>query len=741
MSNNYFKKAMVLSCLFSSAVFADIHDRIEYKLNRVLKDVDVLVNGNTGNCMPVTQHDIDLGSGTFIINESGDWCLESDVQGTIVIDADCVCFDLNCHTIDANGAANAIAAGAHNSIAIFNGCVINSTEAGIDLVACEDVAVSSIDFRNNSDISLYIHSALVGPCPTFSVSNPSQGILVENCNVTQGNRAMLFRGCNELRVQNCDVYENTNTIANAVVSAEFCQDGVFENVWVNNNIKAVPGQGQGPVGPFGPETAVMLAWASKNIQFNGCQTNGNSCEFIPGMLVALLVNGLVFDADCGLLFNQTTGVIIDGHQSNNNTNANSNLVGIGLMFIPDGEVKNSQTHGNITTQANGNQGSFLTQDFLFGLGVLGCPGAHIINHQSNENKSRNSITGIGGEAYGIFVSSALGQVGDGAMIEDSQAHNNGDFNETSKAVGICVGYGPQIQISNGAIIRNCQSNGTQGHACVCAFGCYWNNVVYENCQADNNAAFGTSDPANNCLFGYGYGFAVCGNVRDVRFIGCTASNNTCINDKAAGIDAADYPPFIPGAEPAFLAFPPSLVVIEGCVTNGNVSTSNFGSGIRASGVTSCVVKDSEAFSNTSTGTGFGNGILFDTCSDSKIIRSQMHENLNAGVELVGTNTNIAIIESVAMKNNIGFDVPQNATLVCGLVQDCRAVDNTTVGFNHGPSPLQTTYIGNEAQCNGLDYAINGGIISLYQLHWLTGLMNNVSGQATISPWTNLSALP
>lgn len=748
MRRIHIQKALLLSILFSSALFADIHDRIEYKLNRVLRDVEEIIGGNTANCTPITQGDINLGGGTFTITTSGDWCLADNVQGTIVIDASSVCLDLNCHIIDANGADNAITAGGQQSLKIFNGTVTNATDAGIDLVSCEDVTVSSINFVNNTDISLYIHSALVGACPSFTVSNPSQGILVENCNITGGNRAMLFRGCNELHVEACDVYENVNTIANAVVSIEHCNDVVFEEVLVNNNTKAVPSQGTGPLLFEGPETAVMLVQSSDNVQIRNCQTNSNTASIV-GAMITLQVTGIEFDVDCGPVTGLTSGIVIDGHQSNNNTNITGILTGMSGFFVPSMRVMNSQTNGNVTTRSANGLGAFLTQGFTMGFASLGCERIYIQNHQSNENKSLNDLTSVAGESYGIFVAAdgELEFLADGAIIENCQANNNGDFDQGSKSTGICLGYGTAAEASNGAIVRGCQVNGTAAHACVCAFGCYWNHVVYEHCQADNNRAFGTPDPANNCAQGYGFGFALAGDVSDVRYISCTASNNSCVNFAAAGFDASSYPPFSIGAQPILISLPPENVIYEDCVAHDNTSVSSFGCGFRAAlGVDDCVIQDSDAFSNTTTGTGSGHGILFDTTQDSKIIRSQMHENDNNGIELIGSNTTIAIIECVAMDNGVnGFDFAATSTANCCLVQDCRALSNANIGFAHLTSPLTTTFIGNEAQCNNDgettdNFVINGGIISLYELSWTTGLMTNISGQATISPWTNVSAV-
>jgi hypothetical protein len=736
------QKVVILSFLFSSALFADIHDRIEYKLNRVLKDVEIIINGNTINCMPITQNMINLAGGTYTITTSGNWCLDSNVVGSIIIAADSVCFDLSCHEIDATGHARAIFVNGKDTIKISGGTILNSTSAGIEIVDCEDVTVSSINFINNNDISLYVHSTSIGACPSFTVAGASQGILVAGCDVSGCDRAMLFNGCNDLNVASCNVYDNSNTVANAVVAVEFCNDVVFQDVHVDNNVKAISGQGTGALGMFGPETAVMLVQASNNVQVKNCTTNNNTCDIV-GMMTGLQVTGIVLAPDCDPITGLSSGIVIEGHQAIGNSNTTGLNLGIATFYVPGIVVSDSQTNGNVTMQSTSNQGAFLTQGFTMGFGSFGCPGLYIKKHQSNNNMSLNSVTDNGGEAYGIFIAAAdADHLGNGVVIEDCQANNNGNADQGSKSSGISLNYGPAAVASSGAIVRGCQANGNAAISCVCAFGCYWNNVQYENCQADNNASFGAPDPANNSASGYGVGFAVAGDVSDIRFISCSASNNSCEIDIAAGFDASSYPPYIPEMAPLLLAFSPVNVIFEDCVAHNNNSAESFGCGFRAFGVNNCVIQDSDAFSNITSGTGSGFGVLFDTCTDSKIIRSQVHENNTHGVELLGANSSIAIIECIAMGNGqTGFDINAASTMSLGLIQDCRAMNNVLNGFANLASPLQTTFIGNLGEGNGQDFFIIGGVISLFELHWGTGLMVNLTGEPTISNWINISVAP
>ncbi len=506
---------------------------------------------------------------------SGNYCLTKDIKGTIVIAADNVVLDLNSHEIDANGAAHAVSAHGPTGVTIKNGSIVNSSAAGINITACQEVVVTDITFRNNADISLCIEAESVGICPDFTVTNPSQGIWVANLDISQGNRAMLFSGCNELSVKNCFCYDNLNTIPNAVVGVEHCNNVLLEEVFADNNTKDIPGQGALILPLFGAETAVMLVLASNNVQVKNCTTNENASTL---EMTALQVTGIDVHVTGGMIdcirLDLTKGIIIDGHQSNGNTVVSGTLIGIAQFQVPNTIVRNSQTSTNIITESKRGVG-FPTQDFLFGLGCIGCPGAHVSNHQSNQNAALNPITQQGGEAYGIFMCSGLdGNPSNGSIIEDCQTNNNGDLIETSKGTGICFGFGVLVVPSNGGIIRRCQANGNKGSAAAFGIACYWNDAVIEENQADFNSSFGAPDIGNNTALGLTCGISVTAGVTSARITSCSACNNTCANNFGVGIDVAGFPQLIPNVPPAILNLPPHKAIVQNCVTDNNISTGN-----------------------------------------------------------------------------------------------------------------------------------------------------------------------
>ena len=523
------------------------------------------------------------------ITKSGCYCLTKDICGTIVIAADNVSLDLNCHEIDAKGGNYAIFTEGRTGITIKNGSVVNSAAAGINIIACESVEVSNVTFRNHADRSLSIQAESVGPAPTFPVTNPSQVILVAHCDISQGNRAMLIKGCNEVRVENCDVYDNVNTIPNAVVCFEHCNDVVLQEVFVNNNTKAVPGQGQGPLGILGPETAVWLVQASNNVQLKNCMTNHNFSE--NGMSSLLLLGADLGAIPPFVFTGLSSGVIIEGHQSNSNTNTTGTLGAMTIGFVPNPVIRDCQTNGNVTTNASGGT-TFGTQDFLIGLGVARSPGAYIKNHQSNENVSKGSST------LGIIVA----DFADGAVIEDCQCNDNGDLVESTFLVGIDLSFGLTATPSNGCIVRRCQANGNKARSISTGFLLNWNNALVEGCQANCNISTGDPNPVNNIALGLAAGFAISFDNSSVTLTSCEASDNQCTKSFAAGITGTGFPPIDPNG---FLWPPPHNVVVQDCLTNGNSSTDDVGYGVRLNGATASEVVDCTAIANA---VGFFNNI-------------------------------------------------------------------------------------------------------------------------------------
>jgi hypothetical protein len=107
-----------------------------------------------------------------------------------------------------------------------------------------------------------------------------------------------------------------------------------------------------------------------------------------------------------------------------------------------------------------------------------------------------------------------------------------------------------------------------------------------------------------------------------------------------------------------------------------------------------------------------------------------------------------------MDNDVGVNFAPGSTATCSLVQDSRALHNTTTGFSYPAySPLTVTFIGNEAQCNGPcscyganDYAGLNDRINLQRLRLSDGSLKSLNpkdkGAAALGArFTNLTVTP
>lgn len=223
----YMRKALLFSLLVSSAIFANIEDRIEYKLNRILRDTEIIVNGNTAHCTPITQADINRGEGTYTITQSGEYCLAHDVVGSIAISADCVSINLNSHTVDAGGTFSAFTAGGHQGIKIFNGSIINSPNIGIIFESCTAVELFNLNvFGHAGD------TCIVNGCAEINIHNinffDSKGLALvviesENINVASST----FSGFDQCNFAVIEVFGSSCVTIRDIDAIDNCAEGII----------------------------------------------------------------------------------------------------------------------------------------------------------------------------------------------------------------------------------------------------------------------------------------------------------------------------------------------------------------------------------------------------------------------------------------------------------------------------------------------------------------------------------
>lgn len=310
------QKALLLSMLFSSALFADILDRIEYKLNRVLRDVDTVVAGNTANCTPITQGDINVGGGVYTISSSGEYCVTEDVTGTIVVDADCVSINLESHTVSAGGAATAFSVDNHEGLVIFNGCIADASDAGVLVSTSTAVELFSLHMhdhdndaiRVNDSAEVYVHNIdFIGGTTVRALGvEDSSGVVVSNSEMigytSSGNGILEIIGSDCVLVQGvtvCGTSFTSDTDAGAIHVVD-STDFIIENSSANNATSA----GDNPV------VHGILIDTCSNSKVMGTQTNGNEdgsgIELVGSNANVALIECLAMQNDSGFDFAQTS---------------------------------------------------------------------------------------------------------------------------------------------------------------------------------------------------------------------------------------------------------------------------------------------------------------------------------------------------------------------------------------------------------------------------------------------------
>lgn len=494
------------------------------------------------------------------ITKPGNYCLKRNIVGYIPIQSDNVTLDLNSFQIDAAALASAITADGYRSITIENGTILNASVSGLSLKNGSDLTVRNVQFRQNTALSLEVVSC--------------QAVRIEEVDVTLGNRAMNFTSCTELSVVDSRAYNNTNNFADAnplnannIIEVVKCFDVFMERVYANKNIKAVPTQGS--AAPFQPNTAVFLIYGCQRVSLKNCQTNENtSAKGFRGLSIfgALFLLQPPFAPLPPLPV--TSGVVIDGHQANDNIGNFAGLPGsvnaISIFGAPGTQLLNSETNGNIgNDQAVGT--SPATATFATGVAVLGSESVVIRKHVSCFNLSHN------GDCYGIVASDRS----DNILIEDSVTNNNGTLDPSGETNGVNLSIGFTLQPSNGGVIRRVTSNKNKSQKSVQGIFSAFNDVVIEDCVCEfNECVGGFPVPVYNGVNGTAGGFVVFG--KNVRVTRCTSNVNKATNTDASGFVASIVSPITPpSADPR-----PTKIIFEDCSATGNISVNDTGYGFK-----------------------------------------------------------------------------------------------------------------------------------------------------------------
>lgn len=706
-------------------VHADIHDRIEYKLNRVLKDVDTIINNQTSSCVEITQLAIDEGGGVYVISASGRYCLAENVVGTIVIaDQDSVCLDLGCYQISAGGEPNAIVVTDSIGTSITNGRVFDASEAGILVSGSSAISISDVHFDSNPVDSIRV-----------ILSNDITIKEADFVGDNGGECAIKCAGCNNVSITSLSIVDFTSTNA-SLLEFNGSTNIVVTDGDLSNNTKSLAA----PNDAFSLSARFVSVDECDIVTLRQIRVVGNTINSSISGNKQFQAIGLTNSTDCTLSHCETSfnEDIVGGTATDE---------GLFIGLCEDVMLAGFQANNNIALAA---------VDNLYGVHTFNSDGILIGDSRITNNQAAglNVYTSTPSAVIGIFHESPDGSITITKTIANGTTCTNGGTRTLSDAQGFVAGivaygkaYLDHTQASEGFM----GTTGTQTNVYGAMFASTLDVIVATSYFEDNNGGdysagicfVPTADDTEEAVrsvinssasFNNGYGVIVVPNPSGPSAFSNLLIDNTILNqNNHATLEAAGAFFNVTGAD---------NIYISGSEINGNFSSGAPAFGIFVANASNVVISGSHVLETAGT---LGYGIFFDTITDGEVYSSRCCGNQTTGIELDGSNSGIVLLECLAQDNSTGFSFAQTSTASCCLVQDCRAISNANFGFEHATSPLTTTFVGNEAQCNGSvegdNYVINGGVINLQQLSWTTGDFTVVTGTDERSRWSNIVAVP
>lgn len=311
MKSIYQHKMLLFSVLICGELFADIHDRIEHKVNRTLSEIDI-INGRLSDveCTPITASMI--GPDGFVISTSGSYCVPENVQWAanpanpkpiaISINASNVTLDCLGNTIeDINNVAGSVMVQVvGNNVTVKNG-VFKCRSAGFvaesllplerltvsncSSTALGDDTVSAFAFINCANLTVEncfgtaitnppTDTLYVSPAYAYTFVACSNGAL-KNCSAsalsskTEASGYEMI-GCSNFVVQNCfATATGAQTTCGFLLS--YCPQMLFENC-IATNINGLCADAHG--------FAIYLE--CHNSDFRGCIATGVTSAGVDG---------------------------------------------------------------------------------------------------------------------------------------------------------------------------------------------------------------------------------------------------------------------------------------------------------------------------------------------------------------------------------------------------------------------------------------------------------------------------
>lgn len=745
--------------------------------------LDIVTELDNIECSPIYQSTIDAAGGTLTLSESGTYCLAEDVVGSIVIDSSSICLNLNCHTINADGALYAVAVQGTPPVttaAKTDWSLQANLLDDVDLMATRKrpflALAAAIDESGNQD-----YASLVGKTqmvrPTFRTAASMEASIsdIHHVSIFNGtvmgaiDAAIFIDTCFDVTLYDLTFLENEvdsirveDSNAVKVLKTTFLGDTKGEralNVFGSDNLTVSALVATGYVTTLGGiiqfEDCNLISMSDVDVSFN-TSTPAASVDYL--------------DAGSSIVvFSGCKGMNLTRVRVDNNTFTDQNIAtngrsheALSFFLCSIGSLIDCSTSNNIDSTGSGIQE---TDDFI--CAFLGCDNFILKNLQSNKNSTPATIFTF----FQIFSGDSSNMFFDGAQANSSTvaAYTNG-----ANSVFVGAAFNSTNDVHDNIFI-NCQANDnvlTQAlinsfHVGIHTQG---QDVIFNGCQTSNNIvgnltgniiglvpSFSRNAIIENCTANHNIGSNNAAGIvvhgGNLKVLNSLASRNgnsgmqlgvfsgasdpltnievidCAVNDNGTAVGVARGLNFSAGIQNVF---------IKGCeINNTGTANSSAALGIRiVSASRNVVVEDTVVTNTTSSTTGVG--ISFTGVTNGQILRTKVFGSQNQGVQTSGTCANIVVDGSSAINNGSnGFEFSTGTTN--SLVQNSIALSNTGTGFVD-LTASQNGWLGNKAQNNtaGAYSGIAAGNISTYSKS--TGAYAGGSAPNIYST-TNLTIIP
>ena len=487
------------------------------------------------------------------INEStkiykpGNYILTSDIIGRIIVKADNVQINMNGKKIEPRVCHNqGIVAINIKKLNIFNGCIMNAKKHGLYIYNCSDVRIDRLSFIKCEYIASLVVSTFGLNIEHFSADECNRALVLYKCSTVKIENGTFekcvnniqnivgIEECDTVFIKNIQMHNNNKCLINDNETYYESENGLFaiqksknislSNCQMNSNSRTNNNS----------QLVVICITDSDNCSIINCETNCNEAEY--GYLVGLGTYncGHIYILNCksndnflygdtgkggflhGFLICGTESCIMRRCDANGNT---SNYITTGIMAknINDfkGEIRivESTFNGNYGMETGAGISAFLVDNIYIdrcqcdkneskierwltmNLNIEGFAAGIWIGRVKSVNvydSTCNNNVSIFGNAAGMFFDFLTIHNGEFAIpgpsnIKVINCFANNNKSDNKLGIGISLEGISRFKKTRNIRIKESQCSDNSHHGYLCSTS---DNVVFENCKADNNLSSG-----------------------------------------------------------------------------------------------------------------------------------------------------------------------------------------------------------------------------------------------------------